>query len=74
MAGQEMGALVGRWHCKNQSLLDAAVQGNPGSNSAAIWRALAAVRWFREGFAPIILAAIASRYFKPELLRPVPVQ
>ena len=26
------------------------------------------------GFAPIILAAIASRFFKPELLRPVPVQ
>jgi len=24
------------------------------------------------GFAPIILAAIASRFFKPELLRPVP--
>jgi hypothetical protein len=26
------------------------------------------------GFAPIILAALASRFFKPELLRPVPVQ
>jgi Protein of unknown function with HXXEE motif len=26
------------------------------------------------GFAPIILAAIASKFFKPELLRPVPVQ
>ena len=26
------------------------------------------------GFTPIILAAIASRFFKPELLRPVPVQ
>ncbi len=26
------------------------------------------------GFAPIILAAIASRFFKPESLRPVPVQ
>ncbi len=26
------------------------------------------------GFAPIILAAIASRFFKPELLRSVPVQ
>ena len=26
------------------------------------------------GFAPIILAAIATRFFKPELLRPVPVQ
>ena len=26
------------------------------------------------GFAPIILAAVASRFFKPELLRPVPVQ
>ena len=25
------------------------------------------------GFAPIILAALASRFFKPELLRPVPV-
>jgi len=25
------------------------------------------------GFAPIILAAIASRFFKPETLRPVPV-
>jgi hypothetical protein len=25
------------------------------------------------GLAPIILAAIASRFFKPELLRPVPV-
>ena len=24
------------------------------------------------GFTPIILAAIASRFFKPELLRPVP--
>jgi hypothetical protein len=24
------------------------------------------------GFAPIILAAIASKFFKPELLRPVP--
>jgi uncharacterized protein with HXXEE motif len=26
------------------------------------------------GFAPIILAAIASRFFKPELLRPVPMR
>ena len=26
------------------------------------------------GFTPIALAAIASRFFKPELLRPVPVQ
>ena len=26
------------------------------------------------GFTPIILAAIASRFFKPELLRPVPNQ
>ena len=26
------------------------------------------------GFMPIILAAIASRFFRPELLRPVPVQ
>ena len=26
------------------------------------------------GFAPIILAALESRFFKPELLRPVPVQ
>ena len=26
------------------------------------------------GFTPIILAAIASRFFKPELLRPVAVQ
>ena len=26
------------------------------------------------GFTPIILAAIASRFFKPELLRPIPVQ
>ena len=26
------------------------------------------------GFTPIILAAIASRFFEPELLRPVPVQ
>ena len=26
------------------------------------------------GFAPIILAAIASRFFKPQLLRPIPVQ
>ena len=26
------------------------------------------------GFAPIILAAIASRFFNPELLRPVPVR
>jgi hypothetical protein len=26
------------------------------------------------GFAPIILAAIGSRFIKPELLRPVPVQ
>ena len=26
------------------------------------------------GFAPIILAAIASRFFKPELLRPVQVK
>ena len=26
------------------------------------------------GFAPIILAALASRFFKPESLRPVPVQ
>ena len=26
------------------------------------------------GFTPIILAALASRFFKPELLRPVPVQ
>ena len=26
------------------------------------------------GFTPIILAAIASRFFKPELLRPVPVR
>src|SRR6185369_13651052 len=26
------------------------------------------------GFTPIILAAIASRFFKPELLRPVPMQ
>jgi len=26
------------------------------------------------GFTPIILAAIASRFFRPELLRPVPVQ
>jgi len=26
------------------------------------------------GFAPIILAAIASRFFKPELLQPIPVQ
>ena len=26
------------------------------------------------GFTPLILAAIASRFFKPELLRPVPVQ
>ena len=26
------------------------------------------------GFAPIILAAIASRFFKPELLSPVPVR
>jgi hypothetical protein len=25
------------------------------------------------GFTPIILAALASRFFKPELLRPVPV-
>ena len=25
------------------------------------------------GFAPIILAALGSRFFKPELLRPVPV-
>ena len=25
------------------------------------------------GFAPIILAALASRFFKPELRRPVPV-
>ena len=25
------------------------------------------------GFAPIILAALASRFFKPEVLRPVPV-
>jgi len=24
------------------------------------------------GFTPIILAALASRFFKPELLRPVP--
>ena len=26
------------------------------------------------GFTPIILATIASRFFKPELLRPVPTQ
>ena len=26
------------------------------------------------GFTPIILAALASRFFKPELLRPVPAQ
>ena len=26
------------------------------------------------GFAPIILAAIASQFFKPESLRPVPAQ
>jgi hypothetical protein len=26
------------------------------------------------GFAPIIVAAIVSRFFKPELVRPVPVQ
>ena len=26
------------------------------------------------GFTPIILAALGSRFFKPELLRPVPVQ
>ena len=26
------------------------------------------------GFAPIILAAISSRFFKPESLRPVPFQ
>ena len=26
------------------------------------------------GFTPIILAALASRFFKPELLRPVAVQ
>jgi hypothetical protein len=26
------------------------------------------------GFTPIILAAIASRYFKPELLQPVSMQ
>ena len=26
------------------------------------------------GFTPIILAALASRFFKPELLRPVPVR
>ena len=26
------------------------------------------------GFAPIILAALGSRLFKPELLRPVPLQ
>ena len=26
------------------------------------------------GFAPIILAAIASRFFKPQLLQPIPVQ
>jgi hypothetical protein len=25
------------------------------------------------GFTPLILAALASRFFKPELLRPVPV-
>jgi hypothetical protein len=26
------------------------------------------------GFTPIILAALASRFFKPQLLRPAPVQ
>jgi hypothetical protein len=26
------------------------------------------------GFTPIILAAVASQFFKPELLRPAPVQ
>ena len=26
------------------------------------------------GFTPIILAALGSRFFKPELLRPIPVQ
>ena len=26
------------------------------------------------GFAPIVLSALGSRFFKPELLRPVPVQ
>ena len=26
------------------------------------------------GFAPIILAAIGSRFFEPELVRPVPLQ
>jgi len=26
------------------------------------------------GFTPIVLASIASRFFKPQLLRPVPVQ
>ena len=26
------------------------------------------------GLTPIILAALASRFFKPELLRPIPVQ